>query len=172
MIRVFLGEHQREELTSAISSFLAELGVFYCEFSSTEGGWYAEFHYESNMPFPIDRFRQVADLPSASVERRDTAAKVVYDEPITADECKDIVNSLLSEKAVEYGYDSIVSVCSYASSGVEKFRREGEVFSFWRDAMWSTCFSAIENGVACLEDFLSSLPPFPEELLSQSGPAA
>ena len=98
-----------------------------------------------------------------------SAAAVVVDEPPTGVDYVYIVDRLIAEKVAEYGYDSIVSACSYSTSSVPKFRREGLAFSKWRDMIWTACFSLEEHAKAtghwpALEDVEQLLPSF-EDIL-------
>lgn len=62
------------------------------------------------------------------------------------------------------GYDSIVSACSYATSGVQRFREEAIACIKWRDLVWSSCYSALDLvnsgaiGAPSINDFIESLP--------------
>ena len=109
-------------------------------------------------------------------------AKAVLDEnwdiqryvpPKTAEEIKaekiraveTAVQGVLDAKAREYGYDNIVSACSYA--GYENpFQAEGQAMLSWRGSVWKYCYdqlAEIEAGnreEPALEDFLAELPEY------------
>jgi hypothetical protein len=75
-----------------------------------------------------------------------------------------LVQQYLDSTAKSRGYDNILSLCTYATSTVEKFRREGQAGVEWRDAVWSKCYEILEEiqagnrGVP--EDIISELPVF------------
>ena len=73
--------------------------------------------------------------------------------------------SLLEATAKSWGYDSMLSAASYATSSVMKFKAESAALIAWRDSVWSTAI-AIETAVplvlpATTADFLALLPPVP-----------
>lgn len=79
----------------------------------------------------------------------------------STDDCIKYVEQLMDFKAKEYGYDNILSACSYKDTSNEKFAKEGKAFSLWRDAIWSKTFELIDeikNGTKKFEDFISNLP--------------
>lgn len=72
-------------------------------------------------------------------------------------DAKIAIQSMLDTKAIEYGYDNVISVASYSSptpledSLEEKFRREGNAFYTWRSACWRTSIAymtEIEDAIA------------------------
>lgn len=76
------------------------------------------------------------------------------------------VQMLLDEKAREYGYDSVLSACSYAASADLKFGPEGLAFVNWRDACWSKCYQMLADYMAgdipkpTVSELLAQLPVF------------
>lgn len=74
------------------------------------------------------------------------------------------VQKYMDSKAEERGYDSILSVCSYINSGVEKFDIEGDLARKWRSACWDYCndqldrFKAGERGIPTEEELIDELP--------------
>lgn len=57
----------------------------------------------------------------------------------------DIVQKVLDETAQSRNYDSIISVCSYATSNNPKFRAEAEACVAWRDAVWEYCYEELDK---------------------------
>lgn len=73
------------------------------------------------------------------------------------------IQNMLDSKAKEKGYDSIVSVCSYA--GYENtFKAEGEAYGIWRALCWQTGYLILANvevgtrQMPTVEEVLSELP--------------
>lgn len=52
---------------------------------------------------------------------------------------------LLDSWAREKHYDSILSLCTYATSNIPKFRAEGELGIAKRDECWATLYALLEN---------------------------
>jgi hypothetical protein len=73
-----------------------------------------------------------------------------------------LVQSQLNGVARERGYDNIVSLCSYATSGVERFATEARAGIMWRDNVWATCYQILADVEA------GDRPePTPEQLLAE-----
>jgi len=74
------------------------------------------------------------------------------------------VQSHLDTFAQTKNYDSILSACTYATSAIPKFAREGQDAVNARDTTWAACYTlleAVQAGVATItseSDFLSYLP--------------
>lgn len=70
----------------------------------------------------------------------------------------------LDEIAAERGYDSILSLCSYATSTVERFRLEGQAGVALRDQCWQLGYSVlaeVEQGLRVMptdEEALAMMP--------------
>jgi hypothetical protein len=75
------------------------------------------------------------------------------------------IQVMLDNKALEYGYDNIVSACSYAAFD-NPFQTEGQAFIAWRGSVWKYCYdqlAAIEAGnrdEPTLDEFLQELPQY------------
>lgn len=79
-------------------------------------------------------------------------------------EAEAAIQTLLDSTARTRGYDSMLSLCTYASSSNPTFAAEAAAGMDWRDAVWTyagTMLAAIQSGartVPTLEAFLSELP--------------
>lgn len=54
------------------------------------------------------------------------------------------VQKYLDTTAQKLGYDSCLSVCSYADTGVAKFDEEGDAFRQWRSAVWQKGYEIVD----------------------------
>ena len=76
------------------------------------------------------------------------------------------IQSMLDDKAKERGYDSILSLCTYATSTAAKFSKEGQAAVEWRDEVWAkgyTILADVEGGeraIPTVDELLSELPVF------------
>lgn len=76
---------------------------------------------------------------------------------------EDLIQNMLNEKAIEHGYDSIISVCSYAGY-TNQFQDEAVAFGIWRSDVWAYCYAELEKiqqGVRSeptIDEFLLELP--------------
>lgn len=70
----------------------------------------------------------------------------------------------MDEVARTRGYDSILSACSYVSTGVERFDVEGEQARIWRSAVWAYCYAQLDlvlegkRSIPSLEELIEELP--------------
>lgn len=86
----------------------------------------------------------------------------------TAEEIKqmliDGVQNWMDETAMERGYDSILSACSYIDTGVERFDNEGAEARRWRSQVWAYCYAYLdevlvgERTIPTLEELIEELP--------------
>lgn len=76
------------------------------------------------------------------------------------------VQRYLDETAQERNYDSILSLCTYASSGHARFSAEAKAGVKWRDDVWAKCYemlAEVEAGTRPTPteaELLSALPQF------------
>jgi len=74
------------------------------------------------------------------------------------------VQNHLDSTARDKGYDSIMSLCTYATSTNSKFAAEGQAGVAWRDAVWTDCYTIlanVESGVRTaptVEELIAELP--------------
>ena len=68
----------------------------------------------------------------------------------------------LDNVAKTRNYDGILSLCTYATSTVPKFKLEGQAGVLWRDAVWAKCYeimAEVQAGTREVpEDIISELP--------------
>ena len=96
------------------------------------------------------------------------SAAVLQDEFLASTKSRltSAIQSMLDETAKERNYDSILSLCTYATSTAVKFSDEGQAGVAWRDEVWSkgyTILADVESGVRSIPtetELLSELPVF------------
>jgi len=77
-----------------------------------------------------------------------------------------VIQSMLDETAKERNYDSILSLCTYATSPTVKFAAEGQAGVSWRDEVWAkgyTVLADVESGARAIpteSELLAELPSF------------
>jgi hypothetical protein len=78
---------------------------------------------------------------------------------------QDEVQSHLDKLAQSWGYDNIVSLCSYAGNSHPKYSLEGAAGLLWRSTVWDYCekeLAKIEAGTrpepASVDEFIAELP--------------
>ena len=77
-----------------------------------------------------------------------------------------VIQVTLDKKAQERGYDSILSLCTYATSPTKKFAAEGQAGVSWRDEVWAKGYAIladVESGaraIPTVDELLAELPDF------------
>lgn len=116
---------------------------------------------------PARHMTKPGPLPEGALLERPAAPEPTPEEQQATMQAEftDAVQRRLDEFAQTRGYDGIMSACTYATSTVERFRREGERAVMLRDATWAACYAILadvlagERPVPTLEEVLAELPP-------------
>ena len=104
-------------------------------------------HPEQTIAHPAERTVEVIDLaPQEQAAARAAAIAAVQ--------------ARLDTLAQSWGYDGIMSLCTYASSKVPRFAAEGQAGVDWRDATWAAV--DLHQDAPTWDALLSFLPPAPE----------
>ena len=104
-------------------------------------------HPEQVIEHPSERTVEVIDL----APQEEAAARLAA---VAA------VQARLDLLAQSWGYDHILSLCSYATSKVPRFAAEAQIGVDWRDATWAAVMR-YETTVASLAELIDLLPPVP-----------
>lgn len=103
----------------------------------------------------------VAEFRTAEAALHQAIAKAALDQ--TKDQLIYAVQQYLDNLAQVYGYDNIVSACSYAAVP-NKFQAEAITFLEWRSAVWDYCYQVLadvqagKREIPAVEQLLAELP--------------
>jgi len=92
------------------------------------------------------------------------AGAVARTEKLMVDSIQTAIQSMMDKEAQSVGYDSLLSVCTYATSPNVKFQAEGQYFVARRDDIWTYCYTElakVEAGTRAMptvDEFLLELP--------------
>jgi hypothetical protein len=76
------------------------------------------------------------------------------------------VQRYLNNTAIQYGYNNIISACTYTNSSNLIFSAESQAFVLWRDAVWTFCYSYLSDvsagtkSIPTESEIISLLPVF------------
>lgn len=109
----------------------------------------------------------VDDIPADHVRLTDEEIEARINPPKTPEqiflEFQASFQSILDAEAKTHGYDGILSLCTYATSSIQKFRDEGQAGVVWRDQFWAKGYEI----VAEVEAGTRPMPESVEELLAE-----
>ena len=102
----------------------------------------------------------------AWIEAGNTPAEpgIVFDVQAAKQGIIDFVQHHMDETAKTRGYDSILSLCTYANSSVPQFKLEGQAGIDWRDGCWATGYQIMadvlqgKRSLPTAEQVLSEMP--------------
>lgn len=126
-------------------------------YSKTTGGFYStEIHGES---IPVDAVVISDEAYRELLSGQAGGGMIVGDEngyprihtpsgPTNEEAIAFMTNAVqqhLDSTARSRGYDSIISLCSYAGSTNARFAAEGQAGVVWRDAVWTSCIEILAD---------------------------
>lgn len=87
---------------------------------------------------------------------------IVIDTETLTEMCVDVVQNHLDSVARSKGYDSIISLCTYAFDDNSVFGNEGKLGVAWRSSVWSYCHQVLTDVQAETRSV-----PTPDELIAE-----
>lgn len=121
-------------------------------------GWEADSHDFLETPGVLDE-QDVIDHPEKYLKYIPS-----WDFPRVEKQYIDAIQQHMDKTAQEHGYDNIFTVCSYVTSGVERYRKEAVACVEWRDRVWTFSNDYLdkvkrgEADVVTVEEFIEMLP--------------
>lgn len=126
-----------ETIDKAISFLALESITSVAMDYSTLGKVEISFYFQDPTVFPLGA---MSDFCGVIFQIKSSGTSTVIDQPPSAEDYKNNIVSLMADKTRQFGYDSILSACSYVNSEVPKFDREARAFFKWRDHLWIKAF--------------------------------
>lgn len=68
------------------------------------------------------------------------------------------IEGIILQQAIDMGYTSVESLCSYIDSGNEKWDNESKIFRLWRTKCWETVYAYNGNYDIKIDEIKELLP--------------
>lgn len=149
------------EITNGIvSNILVADAVFIEEIKQTTNLDYIEINSSDNV------FIGQEYIDGIFIQPIKTSTEAPFDPSVlTMEDKQEIIEieiqKYLDAKAVEYGYDNILSACSYAGAP-NPFQAEGQAFVAWRGNVWAKAYEILQDVLLEVR-----VEPTPEELMAE-----
>lgn len=139
----------------------------------------ADMAYIPDDPENVDRQRYMEWLAQGN-EPEPPSGAVIETEDQLIDRLTVAVQGYMDSVAQQRNYDSILSLCTYATSTIPRFQAEGQAGVVWRDACWQLGYDLIaqvragEAHIPTEAELLAMLPPmqWPTEPVPEAEPDA
>ena len=98
-----------------------------------------EFQYHGDTVLSIDEVSKIVTRTTQAIDKPAEEIAIIKQKTI-----EKAIQLYMDTKAIEKGYDSILSACTYASF-TNPFQTEGQAFVEWRGNVWAYCYQVLAN---------------------------